>query len=76
MRLLYASQSSFGGIKKVAKNLCLIGPTETEVKFTAENNILKSRTINGVARTHIKWRLLDQAVDLFNCVPFQNGSFS
>ena len=26
--------------------------------------------------THIKGRLLDQAVILFNCIPFQNGNFS
>ena len=26
--------------------------------------------------THIKRRLLDQAVILFNCVAFQNGNFS
>ena len=36
--------------------------------------------INGEARTlkvmHIKGRLLDQAVILFNCVPFHNGNFS
>ena len=36
--------------------------------------------VNGVARTlikhtHVKGRLLDQAVIFFNCVPFQNGSF-
>ena len=31
---------------------------------------------NGVAGTHIKGRLLDQAVILFNYVPFQNGNFS
>ena len=31
--------------------------------------------INGIASiTHIKGRLLDQAVDLFNCVPFENGN--
>ena len=29
---------------------------------------------NGVARTLIKWRLLDQAVILFNCVHFHNGT--
>ena len=37
--------------------------------------------VNGVARTlkksaHNKGRLLDQAVILFSCVPFQNGNFS
>ena len=26
--------------------------------------------------TYITWRLLDQAMILFNCVPFQNGNFS
>ena len=35
---------------------------------------------NGVARTlkvmHIKGRLLDKAVILFNCVPFRNRNFS
>ena len=36
---------------------------------------------NGIARTlenvtHIKGRLLLQAVILFNCVPFHNGNFS
>ena len=33
------------------------------------------RSQNAVKVTHIKWRLLDQAV-IFNCVPFQNGNFS
>ena len=32
--------------------------------------------LNGVKITHIKGRLLDQTVVLFNCVPFQNGNFS
>ena len=31
---------------------------------------------NGVARTLKKGRLLDQAMILFNYVPFQNGNFS
>ena len=26
--------------------------------------------------THIKGRLLDQAVIIFNCIPFQNENFS
>ena len=30
--------------------------------------------LKGVARTHIKGRLLDQAVILFNCIPFQMGT--
>ena len=29
----------------------------------------------GLASTHIKGRLLDQAVIVFNCVPFHNGNF-
>ena len=37
--------------------------------------------LNGVARTlkmltYTKGRLLDQAMILFNCIPFQNGNFS
>ena len=31
---------------------------------------------NAEKVTHIKGKLLDQAVILFNCVPFQNGNFS
>ena len=33
-----------------------------------------ARTLEKV--THVKGRLLDQAMILFNCVPFQNGNFS
>ena len=36
----------------------------------------KCCTQNAEKVTHIKGRLLDQAVILFNCVPFQNGNFS
>ena len=32
------------------------------------------RSQNAEKVTHIKWRLLDQAVVLFNCVPFQIGT--
>ena len=31
---------------------------------------------NAEKATHIKGRLLDQAVVLFNCAPFLNGNFS
>ena len=31
---------------------------------------------NAEKVTHIKGRLLDQAVLLFNCIPFQSGNFS
>ena len=34
------------------------------------------RSQNAVKGTHIKERLLDQAVIPFNCVPFRNGNFS
>ena len=34
------------------------------------------RSQNAEKVTHIKGRLLDQAVILFNCVPFQKGNFS
>ena len=34
------------------------------------------RSQNAEKVTHIKERLLDQEVVLFNCVPFQNGNFS
>ena len=34
------------------------------------------RSQNAEKVTHIKVRLLDQAVILFNCVPFQNWNFS
>ena len=34
------------------------------------------RSQNAEKVTHIKRSLLDQAVILFNCVPFQNGNFS
>ena len=33
------------------------------------------RSQNAEKVTHIKGRLLDQAVILFNCVPFQNGNY-
>ena len=34
------------------------------------------RSQNAEKVTHIKRRLLDQAMVLFNCVPFENGNFS
>ena len=34
------------------------------------------RSQNAEKVTYIKGRLLDQAVILFNCVPFQNGNLS
>ena len=34
------------------------------------------RSQNAEKDTHTKGRLLDQAMILFNCVPFQNGNFS
>ena len=34
------------------------------------------RSQNTEEVTHIKGRLLDQVVILFNCVPFHNGNFS
>ena len=36
----------------------------------------QSRSQNTEKNTHIKGRLLEQAVILFNCVPFQNGNSS
>ena len=42
--------------KCFAQNLCLTGPMEPGEKFAAENNMLKSRTINGVARMLKKLR--------------------
>ena len=37
---------------------------------------LQWRSLNAEKVTHIKGRLLDQEVILFNCVPIQNGNFS
>ena len=39
-------------------------------------SIVHWRSQNAEKVTHIKERLLDQALILFNCVPFQNGNFS
>ena len=39
-------------------------------------NLVQWRSENAEKVTHIKGRLLDQALILFNCIPFQNGSFS
>ena len=33
------------------------------------------RSQNTEKNMHIRWRLLDQAVIQFNCVPFHNGNF-
>ena len=41
-----------------------------------DNLVDKERSQNAENVTHIKGRLPDQAVILFNCVPFQNGNFS
>ena len=38
--------------------------------------MLQWRTQNAKKVTHIKGRLLDQAMILFNCIPFINGKFS
>ena len=38
--------------------------------------MVQLRSQNAEKATHIKGRLLDQAVILFNCVPPQNGNFS
>ena len=38
--------------------------------------LIQWRSQNAEKVTHIKGRLLDQAVILFNCIPFQNGNFS
>ena len=43
--------------------------------LTAANHN-KCRSQNAEKATHIKGRLLDQAMILFNCVPCQNGNFS
>ena len=45
------------------------------VAFVCPNEI-QWRSQNLEKVTHIKERLLDQTVILFNCVPFQNGNFS
>ena len=37
-------------------------------------NPLQWRSQNAIKVTHIKGRLLDQAVDLFNCAPLHNGN--
>ena len=37
--------------------------------------IVQWRSQNAEKVTHIEGRLLDQAVILFNCVPFWNGNF-
>ena len=36
----------------------------------------QGRSQNAENVTHIKGRLLEQAVILFNCAPFRNGNFS
>ena len=50
----------------------------TLVKKTPDKNLLVSqrRSQNAEKVTHTKGRLLDQAVILFNCVPFHNENFS
>ena len=40
------------------------------------HNAKQWRSLNAKKVTQIRGRLLDQAVILFNCVPFQNGNFS
>ena len=46
----------------------------TDQMPSSETSQLHSQ--NAEKFTHIKGRLLDQAMILFNCVPFQNGNFS
>ena len=38
-------------------------------------NLMQQRSQNAEKNTHIIGRLLDQAMILFNCVPFQIGTF-
>ena len=44
--------------------------------WTFKIETLQWRSQNVEKVMHIKGRLLDQAVVLFNCVPFQKGNFS
>ena len=50
--------------------------SESEKGYAQTNRWKQWRRQNAEKVTHIKERLLDQAVMLFNCIPFQSGSFS
>ena len=48
-----------------------------EIEFvTCLTACMQWRSQNAENVMHIKGRLLEQVVILFNCVPFQNGNFS
>ena len=68
--------------KNINPSLVLVQPRKTRPIITEilligrkELNQIKSSK-NAEKATHIKGRLLDEAVVLSNCVPFQNGNFS
>ena len=44
--------------------------------ISTQENIVQLRSQNAEKVTHIKGRLRDQAVILFNCAHFHNGNFS
>ena len=50
--------------------------SHTTVKAQFQKRPTHERSQNAGKVTHIKGRLPDQALILFNCVPFQNGNFS
>ena len=41
-----------------------------------DSNHVQWRSQNAQTVTHVKGRLLDEAVILFNCIPLQNENFS
>ena len=53
----------------------IIGENEKEL-LTLWPAIDQWRSQNAKKVTEINGRLLDQAMSLFNCAPFQNGNFS
>ena len=64
---------SFHSNNKVADQPALLRSLVIAFAFRSLESVIVT---NGVKITHIKRRLLDQAVVLFNRVPFQNGNFS
>ena len=51
-------------------------PCQAHVLLLLSYSSRQWRRQNAAKVTHVKGRLLDQAVMLFNCVPFRNGNFS
>ena len=53
-----------------------LGTVVASGSFSLKIDNYQCRVQNAEKVAHIKGRLLDQAVLLFNCVPFQSGNFS